>query len=96
VLDHQRDLWADFRAFYGLSPAQALALPGPEYMALAWRAPAYAGVMAARLASQEEDRPASSVGAPAGATVRDLELGAAGSLGADSDGLALGDLFDVG
>ena len=54
VLDHPRDLGADFRAFYHLSPEQALELDTPEYLALAHRAPAYAGVMAARIAVQEQ------------------------------------------
>lgn len=66
MLDHQRDLWADFRAFYHLAPADALALPGPEYLALAYRTPAYQGVMAARLEHErrrhedlgEDDQPA--------------------------------------
>lgn len=53
MLDHQRDLWADFRVFYHLSPTEALALPGPEYLALAYRTPVYQGVIAARI---ERDR----------------------------------------
>ena len=93
MLGHQRDLWADFRFAYGLGPAQALALPGPEYMALAWRTPAYSGVMAARLASDEQ---AVTSGAPGGAESRDVPLGSAGTVGADKDGLPIGDLFDIG
>lgn len=61
MLDHQRDLWADFRAVYGLAPADALALPGPEYLALAYRLPAYESVIRARAErerEQEDDRPA--------------------------------------
>jgi hypothetical protein len=92
VLDHQRDLWADFRAIYHLSPAEARALPGPEYMALAWRTPAYAGAMAALVAQVQVDRPAAS---PAGTPARDIALGSAGAIGPDADGLPLGDLFDV-
>lgn len=99
MLEHQRDLWADFRFAYGLSPAEALALPGPEYMALAWRTPAYSGVMAARLASDEEratsDAPAGAGGSGA-AEARDVPLGTAGAVGADRDGLPIGDLFDIG
>jgi hypothetical protein len=50
VLDHRRDLEADFRAIYHLSPREALALPGPEYLALAYRVSAYQGVMNHRMA----------------------------------------------
>lgn len=52
VLDHTRDLMADFRVFYRLSWSEALALPGPEFLALAYRASAFQGVMALR--EQEE------------------------------------------
>lgn len=55
MLHHQRDLAADFRAFYHLSPAEALNLPAPEYLALAYRCSAYQGVMQARLAEAEAE-----------------------------------------
>jgi hypothetical protein len=97
VLAHQRDLWADFRFAYGLGPAEALALPGPEYMALAWRTPAYSGVMAARLAEETSmTGHHGSSGATPGRDTRDVPLGGAGIVGADRDGLQLGDLFDIG
>lgn len=96
MLAHQRDLWADFRFAYGLSPAEALALPGPEYMALAWRTPAYNGVMAARLASEAPDAGSGRPAAPGGAETRDVPLGGAGTVLPDSAGLPLGDLFDIG
>lgn len=48
ILEHRRDLEADFRAFYHLSPAEALALPGPEFFALAYRLDVFPGVMAER------------------------------------------------
>jgi hypothetical protein len=97
MLDHQRDLWADFRAFYHLSPAEARALPGPEYMALAWRTPAYSGAMAARLARELEGQPASSgAGWSAPSTTRDVPLGSAATTAPDADGLPLSDLFDIG
>lgn len=54
MLDHQTDLQADFRVFYRLTPAEAAALAGPEYLALAYRVSAYQGVMAARIAAYEE------------------------------------------
>jgi hypothetical protein len=53
VLDHQRDLDADFRVFYHLSWREALALPGPELLALAYRVGAYPGVIYHRLAEAE-------------------------------------------
>lgn len=49
MLEARRDLDADFRRFYRLSPAEAMELSGPEYLALAWRVPAYDGVTAVRL-----------------------------------------------
>jgi hypothetical protein len=55
VLDHRWDLAADFRAIYRLSPAEAMALPGPEYFALCWRVPAYQGVMQLRLEQEREN-----------------------------------------
>lgn len=55
VLDYWLDLTADFRRFYRLSPAEALALPGPEYMALAVRVVAYQGVMYVRAQAEEQD-----------------------------------------
>lgn len=56
VLDHRRDLESDFRAIHHLSPAEALALPGPEYLALAYRITAYQGVMSHRAAEAQEKR----------------------------------------
>jgi hypothetical protein len=50
VLDHPRDLMADFRAIYHLSPREAMDIPFPEYLALAYRLPAYQGVMSHRMA----------------------------------------------
>lgn len=57
MLHYQRDLWSDFRAVHRLSPDQALALPGPEYMALAWRLPAYGGVLANRMSEKSSPLP---------------------------------------
>lgn len=54
VLNYLDDLEADFRVFYRMEPAEILALSGPHFLALAYRIPAYQGVMAARLAEQEE------------------------------------------
>lgn len=56
VLDHKRDLMADFRAIYHLSPGEASQIPFPEYLALAYRAPAFQGVMAHRLMEAETER----------------------------------------
>jgi hypothetical protein len=49
-------LQADFRAIYRLTPAEALNLPGPEYLALAWRCDAYHGAMRARVMQQQEEQ----------------------------------------
>lgn len=54
VLDHPRDLMADFRAIYHLSPREASQLPFPEYLALAYRLPAYQGVMSHRISEAED------------------------------------------
>jgi len=56
VLDHRRDLEADFRAFFHLSPKQSQALPGPEFMGLAYRCMVFPGVMAARAAKIQQDQ----------------------------------------
>lgn len=56
VLEHRRDLEADFRVFYRLTPEEALELPAPDYLALAHRASAYSGVMRLRAEAQESDR----------------------------------------
>ena len=53
VLEHPRDLAADFRAIYHLSPAETQDLSAPEFFALAHRLPAYRGVLAARAAETE-------------------------------------------
>ena len=56
VLDHLWDLAADFRAFFHLAPGQAMKeLSGPEFLALAYRAPAYGGSLAARMQHREQD-----------------------------------------
>jgi hypothetical protein len=56
VLEHPRDLMADFRAFYHLSWTDAMNLPAPEFFALAYRVPVYGGVMAERVRHQEENQ----------------------------------------
>jgi hypothetical protein len=42
------------RAIYRLTPADAMALDGPEYFALCWRLPAYSGAVAALQARQTQ------------------------------------------
>lgn len=59
---------ADFRAIYHLGWAEALTLPGPEFLALVYRVTVYPGVMAARVA--ETNRVAHR-NVPAGAQVVD-------------------------
>lgn len=60
VLDHVADLNADFRAFYRMSWAEAVrTLSGPELLTLAYRTPAFPGVMRMRMeeaARQEQAR----------------------------------------
>lgn len=56
VLDHLDDLDADFLAIYHLDLEQA-EISAPRYFALAYRLPAYQGVMAARVDEEREDQP---------------------------------------
>jgi len=53
ILDHPRDLAADFRAFYHLGWREAVALPAPEFLGLAYRVTVFPGVLAARIAERE-------------------------------------------
>ena len=53
VLDHQRDLDADFLACYGID-LETEPVSGPRYLALAHRVSAYGGVMSSRRDEQEE------------------------------------------
>lgn len=64
MLAFQRDLSADFRRFYGLSPTEALALPAPEYLALAYRVDVYGGVIAMRRTQQHEKAQADCADVP--------------------------------
>lgn len=65
VLDHEADLDADFLAVYGID-LDAYPMRGDRYFALAYRLPAYQGVMAGRQAAEKEQReaPPESPGAP--------------------------------
>lgn len=56
VTESLADLEADFCAIYRMAPVEVLGLSGPRFLALAWRLPAYAGVIAARLAQAETER----------------------------------------
>lgn len=49
VVGHLRDVESDLSAFHHLRRSEAYALPGPEFFALAYRLPAYPGVVRARL-----------------------------------------------
>jgi hypothetical protein len=62
VLAHLRDLDADFLAVYGID-LDVEEIGGPRFFALAHRAAAYQGVMAARV---EAERDRQSGGAPDG------------------------------
>lgn len=70
-----RDVEADLRAFFHLTPAQALALPGPELLALIYRCPFFQGVLAARYAKEQEEEKRLS-GAGPGRTVIPATRGA--------------------
>ncbi|HET9234933.1 MAG TPA: hypothetical protein VFP10_12400 [Candidatus Eisenbacteria bacterium] len=63
ILDHQRDIAADLRVLCRVSWREALEWSGPEFLALAYRLPAYGGVMTAR--AYENERPAGRVPADA-------------------------------
>lgn len=52
---HLTDLEADFRAFYGLTPADIVELTGPHFLALAIRVFAFPGVMQARAAAEQDE-----------------------------------------
>lgn len=62
VLDHQADLDADFLAVYGID-LDTYPMRGDRYMQLAYRLPAYQGVMAGRQAAEkaQEQGPAAPV-----------------------------------
>jgi hypothetical protein len=70
VLDHARDVAADLRVFAHVSWAEALAWPGPEFLALAYRLPAYGGALAARVAAQDGHGGAGHAGAARGGAGR--------------------------
>lgn len=55
MIHHLNDVEADFRAFYGLTPAAVARMSGPHFLALAWRLPAYSGAVAGRMASYEQE-----------------------------------------
>lgn len=66
VVQHERDVLADFRVIYRLSWTEALALPGPEFFALLFRLPGYDGMMRKRVEQMEakdraENRPGTRV-----------------------------------
>lgn len=80
-LRYWRDVLADFRAFYRLSPAEALALPGPELMLLVFRLPVFQGVIAARHAQEEK--------------AEQRRTGGAGAIPATSGAVAAAGLSDL-
>lgn len=55
MLDHLDDLASDFSVFHRITDIEAL--PGPTFFKLAWRLPAYAGVMQARALEAQESAP---------------------------------------
>jgi hypothetical protein len=59
VLEHERDIDADFLAIYGIDLREQ-EVDGPRYFALAYRLTAYQGVMAALAEEEREDQPTST------------------------------------
>ncbi|MGW2371658.1 hypothetical protein [Kitasatospora sp. NPDC001683] len=53
MLDHLDDLASDFSVFHRVSDITVL--DGPTFFRLAWRMPAYEGVMRVRATAQQED-----------------------------------------
>lgn len=49
MLECRRDVESDLSALHGLRRADAYALDGPEFLALAYRLPAYEGAVRARV-----------------------------------------------
>jgi hypothetical protein len=64
VLDHEADIDADFLACYGIDLA-TYPMPGPRYLALAYRLAAYQGVMAGRVAKEKEQQATEPAARPA-------------------------------
>lgn len=87
VVHHLDDLEADFRAFYRLTPADIVKLTGPHFLALAQRTTAYSGVMAARVAAEQDQQGGSTSGADREVTSTPLAL---------QNDPALSDVFDYG
>lgn len=76
---------SDFSAFHHLRPSQVYALPGPEFCALAFRLPAYPGVLQARIRMETAQGPAAPSGVTVVESTPDVLLSTPG----------LDDLFDV-
>ncbi len=91
VLDHLVDLDADFRALYHMTPADVLDIPGPHFLALAWRTTAFQGVMGARLAALENETGPNTRGRAARPGDRVVESSRTQIMASD-----LGDLIEFG
>jgi len=63
VLDHLDDLDADFLAIYGID-LETAEISARRYFALAHRATAYTGVMAARAEAERDDQPQPQAATP--------------------------------
>ncbi len=73
MVDHLADLESDFSVLHRVD--DPLDLPGPEFFRKAYRLPAYAGVMQARLrAEHERDNPSPGPGAGSNQTPRSVPL----------------------
>jgi hypothetical protein len=53
VLDHLDDIASDMSVFHRIDDISEL--DGPSFLRLAWRLPAYTGVMAARVAAAQQE-----------------------------------------
>jgi hypothetical protein len=82
MLDCLDDIASDFSVFHRIDDCNAL--DGPTYFRLAWRLPAYAGVMQARaLAAQSADQPRPSQGDSGAARRQEINPGTRATLMAE-------------
>lgn len=84
MLDHIDDIASDMSVFHRVDDISTL--DGPTFFRLAWRLPAYTGVMQARVqAAHEEERPVSaSQGAGyAGSRQQEINPGSQATLAAE-------------
>lgn len=85
IVDHLDDIDSDLSAFHRIDDLWSM--PAPRFFKLAWRLPAYAGVMQSRaLAEQQRDQPSSpaaSARAPSDRRGQEINPGTRASLMAE-------------